>query len=61
MARVLPAPPAVLAQLEALLGVGFVLRGDVVAPLAYLAGEGDGRSFGRGHCVLALLAVLRST
>ncbi len=49
MQRVLPAPPAVLAQLEAVPGVGLVLRGDVIAPLADLAGERDRGSFYRGH------------
>src|SRR5436305_13769476 len=41
VARVLTAPPAVLAQRDALGVVALGLVGLVVAPLALLAGEGD--------------------
>jgi hypothetical protein len=47
--RVLPAPAAVLAQLEALLRVRLVLGRHVVAPLADFAGERDRGAFVGGH------------
>ncbi len=42
-------PAAVLLQLETILGVGLVLGGDVVPPLALGAGESHWRSFCRWH------------
>jgi hypothetical protein len=43
------APLAELLQLEAVPRVGLALRGDVIAPLAVLACEGDRRSLVTGH------------
>ena len=48
--RRLAAPLAELAELEALARVRLALRGDVVAPLAVLAREGDRRSLVTCHC-----------
>ena len=45
----LAAPLAELLQLEAVPRVGLVLRGDVIAPLALLACESDGRSLVTCH------------
>src|SRR3989304_5116204 len=49
MGGVLAAEAAVLLQLYPLTRVGLVLGGDVVAPLARLAGECDRRSLVAGH------------
>src|SRR4051794_17635360 len=50
--RVLPAPAAVLAELDPVRGVPLRLVGLVVAPLALGAGEGDRNSDSAlGHCV----------
>jgi hypothetical protein len=48
------APPAVLLELHPILGVALILGADVVAPLAYIAGERDRGSLVGGHEVLAL-------
>jgi hypothetical protein len=52
MARVPPAPAAVLAQADAIGVVALALIRLVVAPLAVLAGEGDSDAYvSAGHCV----------
>ena len=48
--RCLATPLAELAKLEAFPRVRLALRGDVVAPLALLACEGDRRSLVTSHC-----------
>ena len=54
MHRMLAAPAAVLAQLQAIPGVGLVLGGDVVPSLAYLTSERDRWAFVAGHVARSL-------
>jgi hypothetical protein len=49
MLGVLSAPTAILGEFQSLAGIGLAFGGHIVATLALLASEGEGRSFVRCH------------